>query len=106
MKTISNALIATLLTGFALTLATAARAEAPADAPKGDRAQKAEKMHKHFKDADKNGDGQISKEEANASMPRVAKNFDAIDTNKDGQASKPELKAFHQKHGGRKGKQA
>jgi hypothetical protein len=36
-------------------------------APKGDRGHK---MHAHLKAADKDSDGKISREEANASMPR------------------------------------
>lgn len=103
MKTIPSALIAAAVASLAIITAPMARAEAPADGAKGERAQK---MHKHFKAADKNSDGQISREEANASMPRIAKNFDAIDTNKDGQVSKEELKAWHQAHGGRKAKQS
>ncbi|MEW6313098.1 MAG: EF-hand domain-containing protein [Pseudomonadota bacterium] len=47
----------------------------------------------NFKQADKNGDGMLSKEEAQA-MPRVAQNFDAIDANKDGQATHDEIRAF------------
>ncbi len=44
---------------------------------------------------DTNGDGMISKPEAQ-SMPRLSSNFDAIDSNKDGQLSQEELKAFGQ----------
>jgi Ca2+-binding EF-hand superfamily protein len=47
----------------------------------------------NFKQADKNGDGTLSKEEAQA-MPRVAQNFDTIDANKDGQATHDEISAF------------
>ncbi len=46
-----------------------------------------------FKAADKNGDGLISREEAQASLPGLAANFDAIDTNKDGNISPAELQA-------------
>jgi hypothetical protein len=46
--------------------------------------------------ADTNGDGLISKAEAQASLPRLAKHFDRIDTNHDGQISPEELKAAHQ----------
>jgi len=49
-----------------------------------------------LKAADTNGDGLISKAEAQASLPRLAKHFDAIDTNHDGQISPEELKAAHQ----------
>ena len=50
----------------------------------------------HFKKADTNGDGMISKAEASA-MPRLAKNFEAIDANKDGQVTADEMRAFHEK---------
>ena len=91
MKALKTTLLATL---FAAATASAAYAHAPADGPKGDRAQK---MHEHFKNSDKNADGKISREEANASMPRIAKHFDAIDTDKDGQVTKDELRAFHER---------
>jgi Ca2+-binding EF-hand superfamily protein len=101
MKSLKTGLLATLLaTAFA---APAAFADASADGAKGDRAQK---MHERLKAADKNGDGKISREEANASLPRLAKNFDAIDTNKDGFITKEEMRAFHEKNGGRKPRQS
>ena len=43
--------------------------------------------------ADTNGDGLISREEAQASLPGLAGRFDAIDLNKDGQLSADELQA-------------
>ena len=52
--------------------------------------------HDTLKRLDKNGDGAISREEAQAS-PRLAKHFDEIDTNKDGLLSKEELQAAHAK---------
>jgi len=49
-----------------------------------------------LKAMDKNGDGQISRDEASA-HPKLAKHFDQIDTNKDGQLSADELRAAHAK---------
>ena len=49
-----------------------------------------------LKAADTNGDGLISKAEAEAALPRLARHFDQIDTNRDGQLSPEELKAAHQ----------
>ena len=49
-----------------------------------------------MKAADANGDGLISKAEAEKSLPRVAKNFDQIDANRDGQLSADEMRAFHE----------
>jgi Ca2+-binding EF-hand superfamily protein len=46
--------------------------------------------------ADTNGDGLISKAEAQAALPRLYRHFDQIDTNHDGQISPEELKAAHQ----------
>ena len=70
----------------ALALATASlTAFAGEGGPRGD----------HFKKADTNGDGMISRQEA-AALPRLLKNFDAIDTNHDGQITGEELRAFHQ----------
>ena len=61
-----------------------------------------ERFDEQFKAADKNGDGSLSKEEAEQGMPMLAKHFDEIDTNKDGLVSVDELKAHHMKmHGGR-----
>ena len=93
MNKLKISLIATLLA------ASTAYAEAPADISKGDRAHK---MHERLKAADKNADGKINRDEANASLPRMAKNFDAIDTNKDGFITKEEMRAFREKNGGGK----
>src|SRR5947209_3744281 len=49
-----------------------------------------------LKAADTNGDGLISKAEAEAALPRLARQFDQIDTNHDGQLSPEELKAARQ----------
>lgn len=87
---------------IAMTLsATAGLAEAPKDAAKGERAHK---MHERLKAADKNGDGKISREEANASLPKLARHFDEIDTNKDGQITREEMRAFREKRHAEKSK--
>jgi Ca2+-binding EF-hand superfamily protein len=91
MKKLNVAIITALL-GLGLG-ASAVFAEAPADQPKGDRA---EKMQARLKAADKDGDGKISRAES-AALPRIAKHFDEIDTNKDGFLTHEEMKAFHQK---------
>lgn len=89
MKATNIGLIAALLASGAVF------AQAPADAAKGEHAHK---MHERLKAADKNGDGLISREEASASLPRLAKHFDEIDANKDGQISKEEMKAWREKN--------
>jgi Ca2+-binding EF-hand superfamily protein len=50
------------------------------------------KLEAAFKQADKDNDGTLDKEEAK-SMPRVSKNFDAIDSDKDGTVSLDEIHA-------------
>jgi len=60
-------------------------------------------LERRFKKADTNGDGKLSKEEAQAGMPRLAKNFDAIDTNQDGFITPDEIKAAMAKRGAAKG---
>jgi hypothetical protein len=56
-----------------------------------------------FKKADTNGDGKLSKAEADAGMPRIAKNFDTIDANKDGFITPDEIRAAMEKRQAAKG---
>jgi Ca2+-binding EF-hand superfamily protein len=51
-----------------------------------------QKMDERFKEADANGDGQLSLDEVQSKMPRLAERFSALDTDKNGQLSKEELK--------------
>ena len=60
-----------------------------------------EKFAADFKAADKNADGGLSKDEATASMPRIAKHFDELDANKDGVVTQEELQAHHQQMRGK-----
>lgn len=55
------------------------------------------KAAEHFKTADTDGDGFLSRAEVEKSMPRLAQRFDTHDTNKDGKLAPTEL------HGGRGG---
>ncbi len=65
-------------------------------------AQRARMAAAKLKAVDKDGDGRISRVEAEAKAPRLAKNFDQIDTNKDGYLSKEEITAaWKQAHGKR-----
>ena len=45
----------------------------------------------HWKDADKDGDGAISRAEAEASMPMLNRRFDELDANKDGKITRDEM---------------
>lgn len=57
--------------------------------------QKAQaEMAKRFNKADANGDGMLTKEEANGNMPKVYKNFDAIDTEKKGFITMDQVKSY------------
>jgi hypothetical protein len=57
------------------------------------------RMDEHFKDADTNGDGQLSLDEVQAKMPRLAPHFGDLDKDKNGLLSKEELAQGH--HGPR-----
>jgi len=59
-------------------------------------AEHASRMESHFKAADKDHDGSLTREEAKA-MPRVARNFDAIDTDKSGTVTLAEIQAVRKK---------
>ena len=64
-------------------------------APEGREGRGAERL----KQADTNGDGMLSRDEAKA-LPRLAKHFDEIDANHDGQITADEMHAFHETHRG------
>jgi Ca2+-binding EF-hand superfamily protein len=61
-------------------------------------------MQERLKAADANADGLIDREEAQASLPRLAKRFDALDANDDGKLSPEELRAAGQKFAQRRGR--
>ncbi len=88
---------------------TLALAQAPATAPatgatgttKGEMHKGEHRGHRgdRMKAADKNGDGAISKAEADAAgMKRLSANFDKLDTNKDGKLTRDEMKAGRKAH--------
>ena len=63
----------------------------------GDRREQGKKrFEEQFKKADTDGDGALSKAEAEKNMPRLAKDFDAIDANKDGKVTPDEIRASMQ----------
>ena len=51
-------------------------------------------MQKRFAAADKNGDGRLTKEEAEVGMPYVYKHFDEIDKAKQGSITLAEIAAL------------
>jgi len=72
-------------------------AQAKREQCKGDpekcRAEAQARAQERFKKADANGDGRLSREEAEKGMPAVARNFDRFDANKDGAVTVQELEA-------------
>jgi hypothetical protein len=56
-----------------------------------------ERMQERLKRADGNGDGAISRAEAEQSMPGIARHFDSIDIDRDGTISREEMRAAHEK---------
>jgi Ca2+-binding EF-hand superfamily protein len=111
-----NKFLATAAAVFSLT--ASAWAQQPAESGRKPDPQRSEqmrakieaRMQERFRLADKDGDGALSKAEAEAGMPRMAKHFDAIDVNKDGKITQDELRAYRAKrhaqwkeHGGRGG---
>lgn len=74
-----------------LALGTAAQAQAPNAA----RMEKARtELQKRFDAADTNKDGKLTREEAQAKMPKVYKNFDAIDAGHAGTISLADIETF------------
>ncbi|MES2609240.1 MAG: hypothetical protein V4679_03315 [Pseudomonadota bacterium] len=66
-------------------------------APSGHRAQQMqqarEQLHQRFVAADKDGNGQLTRAEAQAGMPRVNSAFDRIDTQRKGFVTEAEITA-------------
>lgn len=88
--TASFKLRALSIAGF-LMLGAAAHAQAPNAA----RLEKARtELQKRFEAADANKDGKLTREEAQAKMPRIYQNFDAIDTNHSGAITLVDIETF------------
>ncbi len=58
------------------------------------RADKKAHFEQRFKRADTDGDGRISRAEAERAMPRLGRHFDRIDADKDGYVTMEEITAF------------
>jgi hypothetical protein len=70
-------------------------AGAMAQVPNAERAQKMQvELQKRFAAADANGDGKLTKDEANGKMPMVFKHFDEIDSAHGGTVTMADIAAF------------
>ncbi len=69
----------------------AKRIEACKANPEKCRAERQARFEGLFKKADADGNGMISRAEAEKAMPRLARHFDLIDANKDGQITRDEI---------------
>jgi Ca2+-binding EF-hand superfamily protein len=78
------------ITIAALTLALPLAAVA-GETTSGRAGQFMTQLENRFVEADANGDGRLSKEEAKAGMPKVYSNFEAIDADHDGYVTKDEI---------------
>ncbi|MGA0609064.1 calcium-binding protein [Caldimonas sp. KR1-144] len=67
---------------------------APAQEGQPRAGQFAQKFGERFKAADKDGDGRLTKAEAEAGMPRLAKNFDEIDADQRGSITQQQAMAW------------
>jgi hypothetical protein len=93
----SRLIAAALAAAFSASI-DGAFAQAPAPAEGGsmmkmDPAKRDEMIEQRFKAANKSGDGKLTKEEAEAGMPRVAKHFDEIDADHKGYVTLDQVKA-------------
>ena len=86
---LSRAALACLLAGA--TLAVCAQEVAPQPPGGGARGQK---LQERFAAADANGDGRLTRQEAQGKMPMVYRNFDAIDTARTGSVTMRDIAAF------------
>ena len=75
------------------------RAQCQADPAKCEQERQV-RMDERFRKADADGNGTLSRSEAEKGMPMLARRFDTIDANKDGQVTRDELAAVRKaRHG-------
>jgi hypothetical protein len=66
--------------------------------PEKCRAERMARFEQRFKLADADGNGMISRAEAEKAMPRLVRHFDRIDADRDGQITKDEIAAARKAH--------
>ena len=71
---------------------------------KAHRGERQAKAAQRFRHADTDGDGAISRAEAEQHAPRLARRFDQIDGNRDGKLTPEELRAYRDTRRGLKDK--
>lgn len=91
-----------MLAALAIGAPVWAQDTAPARPAHPDRAEMAAKLAERFKAADKDGDGALTRAEAEAGMPRLARHFDEIDSTKSGRITQPQIQAFMAAHAGKR----
>jgi hypothetical protein len=57
-------------------------------------AQMRAQLKQHFAEADANGDGRLTRDEADGKMPWVSRNFDAIDSAHAGSVTMDQIQAY------------
>jgi len=67
------------------------------------RSEMGQRGAEHWKAADKDGDGAISRSEAEAGMPMLFRRFDQLDANKDGKITRDEMPQGKRMDDGKKG---
>jgi len=72
--------------------------------PEQCRAERQARFDARFKQADANGDGTLSRVEAENGMPRLARHFDVIDADKDGTVTREEIQAARKARAARRHK--
>ena len=72
--------------------------------PEQCRAERQARFDERFKQADTDGDGALSRAEAEKGMPRLSRHFDAIDADKDGRVTREEIEAARKARASRRHK--
>ena len=82
------------ISGIVALSAMAFVAVAVAQTPTSNQQKQIKDAEERFAAADKNADGKLTLEEAQAGMPRIASNFKKIDANNDGFVTIEEIKVM------------